>query len=175
MRSSLKHGLIIGFMIAIWLLLWFSIISWANVKFHLELNAIKLRLISGLFSVLILVLGIYFGLRDAKKKGNNLITYKTAVLTGIKMSLIVAIIVSIFSLIYCTIINPGFRNFMVSEVERTMKASGASSYEITDQIEKAKREFSTPMQMMQSFIGQSVIGMLASLIIGIFIRTKNID
>jgi hypothetical protein len=54
-----------------------------------------------------------------------------------------------------------------------MAAAGKSPAEITQCIESTRKEFSTGAQVVQALIGQAVIGSLLSLIMGLFLRTKN--
>lgn len=166
MKPFLKFGIATGVAISLWLLLSFAVIS------ALGISPLRSRALSGLFSILILVMGVLLGLREAKKKNNDQISYKVAVITGIKISLVTAIIVSLYSLLYCTLINPGFPEVMAAETEKSLTAAGFPPEEIASKLSAVKQEFSAPMQVMQSLVGQAVMGTIASLIIGLFIRTK---
>ena len=61
---------------------------------------------------------------------------------------------------------------MIKDAEKTLIASGATPQEISLKLVSIKSEFSTSMQVMQGLIGQTVMGAIASLIIGFFLRTK---
>jgi len=109
---------------------------------------------------------------EVKRKNNKLITYGKAIKTGISISLISAIIVAFFGFIYCTVINPGYQEYMVKEAETAMIAAKKTPEEIGQQLIKVKSYFSTGSQVLQALIVQSVVGTIGSLIIGIFLRTK---
>ncbi len=115
-----------------------------------------------------------YGISKAKtsRKGDNF-SYWQALKIGITISLIVAIIVSLASLLYVTVINPGFTNDMVSEAELTLKKSGAGTAEITKKLSAVRNEFSVAGQTIGSLIVQSITGTIFSLVLGLFYRSKN--
>ncbi len=104
-------------------------------------------------------------------KGNNF-SYAKAVRTGIMISVIVAIIVSLASLLYVTVINPDFTNDMVREGELSLKESGSNSAEITKRLSRVRNEFSVTGQLISGLIVQSVAGTVFSLVLGFIYRSK---
>jgi hypothetical protein len=173
MKPFLKYGLWTGMISSLWGLGCFTIVGWLNsTLFHHSIPDTQIRSYSGLFSILILVLGIYFGMKQAKLKGGNTLTYGQAVKTGVVIACITAIIVAFFSYLYCTIINPGYADFMVRDTENALKASGKTPQEISQQLEAVRKEFSTGAQVAMALVGQAFVGTIASLILGLFIRTK---
>jgi len=173
MRSYQRSGLYTGIVSSLWLLGSFSIVVWLNAHiFHLDIPATQVRAYGGLFSILILVIGIYLGLKAVKKESAMHITYGQAVKTGILISVITGIIVALFGFLYCTVINPGYADFMVSETQKAMMRAHASANEINDKLISVKKQFSTGSQVMQALVGQIVVGSISSLIIGLFIRSK---
>jgi len=166
MKIHIRFGLITGLSVSAWLLISFFLIK------ALGAAPEKSRALAGLFSILILICGIWLGLKETKKRNDGKLPYKTAVLTGIKISLITALIVALYSLLYCTLINPGFGDYMAQLKEKELLNAGISQQETELQITAVKKEFSTAMQVVQSLTGQSIMGTLASLIIGLFLKTK---
>jgi hypothetical protein len=169
MRPVIKYGLITGISVSLWLLLSFAVVKSFNIP------ADKSRALSGLLSIVVLTIGVYLGIKKVRKNNNGVLLYKNAAFTGIKISLITAVIVSLYSLLYCTVINPDFTDFMVKEAEKALISSGATPQEIAIKSEAIKKEYSISMLVMQGFIGQTVMGSIASLIIGIFMKTKPIN
>jgi hypothetical protein len=112
------------------------------------------------------------GMRAVRQNNAFLLSYGQAVQTGVAISLITAILVAFFGFLYCELINPGYAAFMVKDAEKTLAASGAGPEEIREKLIGVRREFSTSMQVIQALIGQSVVGTLISLILGLFLRTK---
>lgn len=172
MKLSVKFGLYTGLLSGIWVISCFSMVSWLNNALQLAIPAGRIRAYSGLFSILILVLGIYFAAREVKRKNEGQISYGQAVKTGIVVAVITGILVAFFGFLYCTVINPGYAAYMVSESEKGMIAAHNSPEQISLELEKVRQEFSTSSQVMMSLIGQIVVGSICSLIVGIFIRNK---
>src|SRR5438270_12676509 len=104
--------------------------------------------------------------------GPHEFAYGSAIKTGFTISLAVAVIVSLVSLLYITIVNPNFAEDMVREAADSLKKSGAGPAETAKKLEAVKRQFSIPGQMMASLIVQSVAGFLFTLVIGAFVYTK---
>jgi Protein of unknown function (DUF4199) len=151
--------------------LFFLLISFAAAK-ACNIPADKARSLSGLLSIIVLSVGIYIGIKQIKKSNNDSLSYKQAVFSGVKISLITAVLVSLYGLLYCTIINPDYATFMVNETQKSLQNSGLTAEDISSKLNSVKQQYSTSMQMMQGFIGQTVMGTIASLIIGLFMKTK---
>lgn len=168
MRSFLKFGLFTGMINCLWLLTAFEIVKAINPG----VPTAKARAITGMLSVLVLILGIYFGIRAAKRQNNSKLNYKSAVFTGIKIALVNALICGLFSVLYCNVINPGYANAMVAETEQLLKAAGTTPEQMQLKLEATKKMYSTPSQVMQALVAQSIMGTLVSLIISLFLKTK---
>ncbi len=174
MKTFIKYGLWTGIISGVWGLVSFTVVSWLNnVAFHGNIPATQIRSYSGLFSIIILTLGIYLGLKQARIRYSNKLTFGQAFKTGALIAIVTAIVVAIFTWLYCTIINPGYTEFMVQDCQRTMTAAGKSSAEIARCVQSTRKEFSTGSQVGQALIGQAVVGTVISLIFGFFFRTKN--
>ena len=174
MKTFIKFGLWTGIISGMWGLLAFTIVGWLNTAFfHSSIPAANIRSYSGLFSIIILALGIYLGLKEARSRNGNSLTYGQAVKTGVLIAVVTALIVGTFTWIYCTVINPGYTEFMVQDCQRTMTAAGKSPAEVARCVESTRATFSTGAQVAQALIGQAVVGTLLSLIFGIFLRRNN--
>src|SRR6266581_4044585 len=101
MKSFVKYGLWTGIVSSLWGLGCFTIVGWMNSAFfHQSIPATQIRSYSGLFSILILVVGIYLGMREVKRKNDDVLSYGMAVKTGIIISLVTGVILCLFSLLY---------------------------------------------------------------------------
>ena len=173
MKTFLRTGLITGILSGLWLLSCFTLVSWLNDHlFNHSIPASQIRSYSGLFSLLILIFGIYLGIRKVKRINENTISFAQAFKTGIKISFITAIVVCVFTYLYCVVINPGYADFMVKETQAELIKSGAAAQDISTQLQKVKQQFSTASQVMMALVGQFVIGCVASCIISFFIKIK---
>jgi hypothetical protein len=173
MKSFVKYGLRTGVVSGIWLLGSFILLSWLNQKyFHPGIPEARIRGYSGLFSILILVIGIYVAMKQVKIKNGGVLAYGQAVKTGILIGLITGVIVGSFGFLYCTVINPGYTEFMVNDARNALLAAGKTPQEIAQRLEGVRKEFSPVSQVIMALIGQTVVGSIASLILGVFMRTK---
>jgi hypothetical protein len=172
MKPFTKFGLITGLAVGIWNLSCFSIVSWLNNIFTLGIPSARLRAYSGLFGVVVLIVGIYAGMKAVKRQNDGILTYRQAITTGIGISVITGLIAGTFAFIYCTVINPGYTDYMVQDAQKALVAAHTSPGEISKQLAQARVQFSTTSQVLQALIGQSVVGSVCSLIIGLFIKTK---
>lgn len=173
MKSFIKYGLGTGIVSGLWGLATFTVIGWLNrVAFHGSIAAANVRSIGGLFSILILVVGISWAMLEVRRQNAGLLTYGQAVKTGVLVACITALIVTVFTWLYCTVINPGYTDFMVADAGRTLRTAGKTPGEIAMELESVRKQFSTGAQVGQALVGQAVVGALASLIVGAFVRTK---
>ncbi|PUZ24950.1 hypothetical protein DCC81_11575 [Chitinophaga parva] len=173
MKSFVKYGLGTGIVSGLWSLITFKVIGWLNdVAFHGSLPAANVRSIGGLFSIVILVLGIVWAIREVRRLNGGQLSYGQAVRTGVLVTCVVAGIVGAFTLLYCTVINPGFTDFMVADAERTLRAAGKTPDQIAPELVSVRKQFSIGAQVGQALIGQVVVGSIAALILGAFMRTK---
>jgi hypothetical protein len=175
MKPFFKFGLFTGMISGLWLLSSFTFVGWlSRAFFQGGIPATQIRAYGGLFSILILVIGIYLGMKKTKANGGGALSYGQAVKTGVIIAFITALIVSLFGLLYGTVINPGYADFMVKDTQHTLSAAGLSPAEISKRLEGVRKEFSTGAQVGESLIGQTVVGSIASLILGWFMRTKTV-
>ncbi len=160
MKMYQKYGIRTGIVSGLWGIVSFTVVYWLDTHLlHLHIPAENIRSVSGILSLIILLVGIYKGM----SKDNR-------IKTGMGISLITAIILSFFTLIYCRLINPGYADFMVDQIRQTLVAAGKTSIEINSRLDSARKEFSTGAQVMMAFVGQLVIGSLASCIFYYILR-----
>ena len=173
MKTFLRYGLSTGIISGLWGLVCFTIVNWLNKAFfHESIAATDIRSYSGLFSILILVVGIYLGLKQARLRADGVLTYGQAVKTGVLIACVTAVLVACFSWLYCSVINPGYADFMVRDTERALAAAGKTPQEINQRLADVRKEFSTGMQVMQALVGQAVVGSVVSLILGAFLCSR---
>jgi hypothetical protein len=61
---------------------------------------------------------------------------------------------------------------MVADAERTLRAAGKTPDQIAPELVSVRKQFSIGAQVGQALIGQVVVGSIAALIFGAFMRTK---
>lgn len=173
MKPFLTYGLRTGILSGCWLLGSFSIVSWLNSSFfHSGIPATSIRSYAGLFSIVVLFVGIYLGMRQARARNGGILSYGQAVTTGVLIACITAVLVAIFDVLYCTVINPGYADFMVKDTQQALLAAGKAPAEIGRRLAEVRKEFTTGAQVAMALVGQSVLGSIAALILGLFLRTR---
>jgi len=160
-----KQGIITGVVVGVFAIISFSIADGLNKHFGWGIDPANIRGICGLLTLMILGTGIYTGMQSIKRQNNGKLTYKQAILGGMLIALITGVIVAILSFIYCQYINPGYAGYMIAE--------GKSQGEIAAHTAELQKEFSTPMQVMQALVGQTVCGTVISLVMALFVRSKS--
>ena len=171
MKSTLKFGLITGLISSIFLFGFFSLAVWLNTQFNWGMQASTIRGIGGLLSIPIQAIGIYMAMQNVKTL-HGVLTYGQAVKTGLIVAITIAVIVTIFSFLYCQVINPGYREYMVQDAQKAMLGKGATQQQISLESEDISQQFTTSAQVIMALIGQFGSGAVISLIIGMFIKTK---
>jgi len=172
MNSTLKRGLITGTIVGIFAVSFFLVVNGLNTKYNWGFHPADIRGIGGLLTILILGTGIYITLQAVKKEQNNGLSYAQALKTGISVAIITAVITAFCSFIYCTLINPGYADYMVAEAQKVMIANNETKQQIAQHSLAVKNEYATAMQVMQALVGQTVVGTVLTLIMGLFIKTK---
>jgi len=167
-----KQAIITGLIIAIFAIASFNIAGNLNQHFAWAIHTTTIRGLTGLLTLVILGIGIYTGMANFKKSNNGKLTYAHALLAGFIVAITAGIITALAGLIYCSYINPGYANYMLSESIKDMADNGKSPAEIATSLPRLKQQWSTIGQMMQALVGQTVGGTLISLILGLFIKNK---
>jgi len=172
MKPSYKAGIITGMAVGIFAISAFSFFNWLNTANSWGLQPATIRGISGLLTILIQAIGIYFSMTATSKIQNDIITYGQAFKAGLTVAIITALITAFCGLIYCTVINTGYSDYMVNEAHKAMAAYGKSPKQIADDLAGIKWQFSTVGQVIQALVAQTVVGSLVSLVMAIFIKSK---
>lgn len=174
MRPSYKCGIITGIAVGIFAICCFSIFNWLNHRFGWGMQAATVRGISGLLTIVIQGTGIYFSMKGTKAVQNGSLTYRQAFKAGVIVAVITALITAFCGFIYCTVINPGYADYMVNEARKVMIANGESSKQIAQELVSVKWEFSTAGQVIAALVAQSLVGTILSSILSIFMKSKNL-
>ncbi len=170
MKSTIKIGAITGIISSVFLFGCFTLADWLNTKNGWGMQVSNIRGVTGLLGIPIQFIGIFIAMQNAKAATGSL-SYGQALKTGVIVAITVAIIVSIFSFLYCTF-NPGYAAYMVQDAQKTMRAAHESAQQITADSAQIADSYSTGAQIMMALVGQFVTGAIMSLILGIFLKGK---
>jgi len=154
MNSILKAGFAIGVLCAIWQVI-MALTGWITNPSLMNLFYLV---------ILIEIVVLIWGLKQCAA-GN---TYGQQVLAGTAMSVLAGVFLFAFSLLLTMVLFPNLINEMKTVQTQVLKDAGRSEAEISVAL-----NLQTPLiQALQGLIGTVVTGLLASLIIAIFMRKK---
>lgn len=171
MKQKLLYGLIVGLCVATFVSI-FSVFFWANIRYSWGLQASNVRGLGGLMTILIQGIGIFISIKKVRTTLGGTISYGQAFKTGFTIAIMTALITSCASILYCTVINPGYQDFMIADALKTMQANHETPQQINMHLEAVRNEFSTKTQFTEALIGQFVMGTAISLILAPFMRGK---
>ena len=153
-KLEIKYGVVIGVLVVIWLLLEY-IIGLHNKHHDIFLIVTNLVLI-------IPVVGIYKAL--SRKKNiilNGTLTFSQGFISGLKISILYALIGGLGQYLYHKFINPFYFDLMISKSQE----KGVS----TNQAENYFNVYSYVSSVVFSYL---IFGIIVSLIISLILRTK---
>ncbi len=122
----------------------------------------------------VLVGGIVMGAREYRDNANHgFIEYSQVIKVGVLISVITAIFMGLFSLVYMEYINPEMMEQVILQQEERMIEQGASDEQIEMTVEYM-RKFSNPaFSIPISVLIYGVVGLIISAIAGVFIKDSN--
>jgi hypothetical protein len=119
--------------------------------------------------ILIEVLGLVWGLRKTAAQGR---TYGGQIVAGTMMSIIAGVVIICSSLVFTMVAFPDYFQQIEAGQRAMLQQQGKTDGEIAEAI-AGNAAANTPMaQAMAGFIGTLITGILASAIIGIWVRAK---
>ncbi len=155
MKLTLKVGLGIGVLCAIWELIM------ASTGWITNPNLMSLFYLVVLIEVVVLIWGL--------KQSSTENSYRRQVIAGTTMSVVAGMFLFVFSLLLTMVFFPDLISQMKIVQSQVLKQAGRTDAEIS-----AALSLQTPMiQAVQGLIGTVLTGLLASLIIAIFLRKKD--
>lgn len=159
-KGTLNSGLILGLVLVLFsLLLWF---------FNQALNQ-KLASISYVF----LIAGLYLGIKDFRDKSRGgFLSYGGALGAGVVISIYVAVITAIFTILLYQVIDPGLIEKVKAVAEDRLVNRGMSDEQI-EMAMKVSGKFMNPVFMaINALIGSVFIGTIISLFLAIFLKRE---
>lgn len=159
MNPILSAGVLIGLLCGAWTFVvgfagWYKDPATANLFFVVILFEIG---------------GLLWGLRRTAAQGRG---YWGQILAGTMMAIIAGVIIVAFSLLFTTVAFPDYLREVEQATRASLQRQGRTEVEITEAI-RANAAAATPMgQAMSGFIGTLITGILASAVIGLFVRNR---
>ncbi|MCB0373431.1 MAG: DUF4199 domain-containing protein [Muricauda sp.] len=148
------------------------IISW----YALSNLSLPVQEVLGYVSIIVSLSFVYFGIKHFRDKENEgKINFKKALVIGILISLITAIVFGLLDVFYTEVLNPGFMDNYYSEIAENMKGTlppDELKLKLAE-LEAQKEQFSNPL-LSFTFMALTVfvIGFIISLISSLILQRK---
>lgn len=141
---ELKYGFFTSFILFVWMIIVYTLLI---PNFH------ELGMYVGIVSVMIPVIGIYYGIKERRDKTNfGYIIYRDAFRTGIVITFIMAVMIVVFTYVYYEYINPNYVNYLAAETEKKLIQKNAGRDEINAAVIITKYRFSLNVQIIQQLL-----------------------
>lgn len=160
-KIALKYGVLIVLFSLVWIGLEYLI--------GLQTDYVEFHPLVTLLTLVIPLLLIYFGIREAQRSFTSYFSYADAFKTGVAIALVVAVLNPLLQWLCYTLVFPGFFESLQANSEAHQLALGVDLEVARAQ---AVEEYSLGRYLWQSFIGTLVGGILISAIMAIFVRDK---
>lgn len=159
MNPVLGAGVLIGVLCGLWTLV-MGYTGWYKDP----------RMINVFFVVVIIeIAGLIWGLRRTAAEGR---TYGGQIVAGTMMAVIAGVIIIAFSLLFTTVLFPTYFTDLQETYRQILLEQGKTEAEIVEEL-NAKTAGATPMgQALQGFMGTFITGIVASAVIGFFVRRR---
>ena len=157
MKTALKVGLAVGILTSIWQLIM------AGTGWLLRPQTFALFYIVILIQVAVMI----WGLRLTAAENS----YGRQVAVGTVASVVAAIFIVLFSLLLMLVLFPGLIDQMKAMRGQALRDAGATEQEIAAALALQR----PAIQAFQGFLGTVVTGVLATLVIAIFLRRKAVE
>ena len=115
------------------------------------------------------IAGLIWGLRKTAREGR---TYGGQILAGTMMAIVAGVIVIGSSLLFTTVLFPSYAQDLEHMYRETLQRQGQTETEITAAVQANAASWTPMAQAMSGFIGTLVTGILASAVIGFFVRKR---
>jgi len=143
----------------------------------LIIAGLDLNTVLGFASFAIMIAGIVLALRSFRQQNGGFMTYGQGLGTGVLTSLVIGLLVSLFSVIYSFYVDPSQRErqlkYTVEKSEEMMKKFNASDGDIDTAVDKMKEDFNNTGPVKTLFSGTLtylIIGAICSLIIAAIMK-----
>ena len=115
------------------------------------------------------VVGLIWGLRQTAREGRS---YGGQILAGTMMAIIAGVIIIGSSLLFTTVLFPDYARDLENAYRATLAKRGKTDAEILTAVQGAAASWTPMAQAMSGFIGTLVTGIVASGVIGYYVRRK---
>jgi TM2 domain-containing membrane protein YozV len=119
--------------------------------------------------ILIEIAGLVWGLRKTAPEGRR---YGGQILAGTMMAIVAGIIVIGSSLLFTTVLFPNYAQELERMYRTTLQQQGKTEADIAAAVQANAASWTPMAQAMSGFLGTLVTGIVASAVIGYFVRRR---
>ena len=159
MSTLIKHGVLLGAGVVAWTFVMGYTGWYKDPKLH------KLFFLVIPFQIALLV----WALRQTAAQGRR---YGNQVLAGVIISLIGGVLICAGSMLFTAVVFPNYFAEITAIQQQMLADQGKSAEEIRTTMELAAKSNTPIASAVSGFIGTVVTGLVASLVIGAFVRAK---
>lgn len=120
----------------------------------------------------IMIFFIVLTLREEKSLNGGYLSFGEGFKNGLLMMTVVALIMSIFTYIYFTYINPDFADFVSEKAREEMENRDLSDEEIEKAMDVAQMFMSVNFMTLMALVGNVVIGAIFSMIVSAIMKKE---
>ena len=166
MKLALKYGLMITAGWIVWTMLEFLL------GFHNE--RIAVGMVTGWFSVAVPAIVLYYGIKEKRDKHlNGNLTLTDGILTGLSISLVMAISFTTFFLIYNNFINPAWIEMAIIEMTNKLLATNLSDQQIELRMEMFRMMLTNTGVLFMGTCGSIALGFAISWPVSLYLKRES--
>ncbi len=154
----------------------YIVLTWISLDKRTALAAYPAwGLITMILYVCILGFCIFFAMRMTRDKIYQAtgINYAQTFYVGVVTSITTGILFGIFSFLYIQFMNPGLAHELVQEMTVEMTKLNKTPKEIAETVQHVRESYEAKNQLMSSLIGTSIMGMICSALLSVFVRNRD--
>jgi len=128
----------------------------------------------GYLNIIVMIAGMIMAVKE--KRENELggfIEFGQAFSTATMTVLIAAAITSVYTYLYVSVINPGFREYTMQKQIEKMEAKGMAQEQIDVAMSYTEKFMTPTMMAIFTFLGGMVVGIILALIIAAIMKKSN--
>ena len=148
------------------------IIIWTMIQYLTGLDRSDTGKYLSWISYPIMAVFIVMAIKEEKNLGGGYLSFGEGFKTGMMMMTVVAVIMSVFTYLYFSIINPEFLEFVADKAYDDMENRGMSDAEIEQAMGYAKMFMGVGFMTGAAFIGNIIIGAIMSLIAAAILKKE---
>jgi uncharacterized integral membrane protein len=151
-------------------------LTWLSLAKRQELNEFPAwGLISTALYIIILGIFIFVAMRKARSAfyASTGINYAQTLYIGVLTAVVTGFIAGVFAFVYIQFVEPDFGSKLVVEMTTTMLNQKMPAKDIQEMTTQITSSYTPPNQFMSLLIGTTIMGIICSSLLAIFVRNRD--